>query len=230
MTTWKIKYTTLTQCNLLFDAIRDKDLDKFKKEMVVQDVNYQTPEGWTALMALSRIGRSNVEMEMIELLLQGGADPNLQNSDGRTALHYASRWSGNHSTERTVELLLQGGAEPNIQDSDGWTALHYASRLSRTESTERTVELLLRGGAEPNLRNNNGETALYYASWYSGTDSTERTVELLLRGGANPNTDASTQKIYQTMLIKKARSTIAAKLFMGFHLPLEFYQKLPMIV
>jgi len=189
MTTWKItEYKTLTQCNPLFDAIREKDLDKFKKEMVVQDINYQTPEGWTALMVLSRIGRSNVEMEMIE-------------------------------------LLLQGGAEPNIQSNYGSTALLIASCYSRTYSTERTVEILLQAGADPNLRNNYGLSALSFASYYSGTTSTERTVELLLQAGADPNTNASTKKIYQRIMIRKARNTMAVKMSIGFHLPDEFYDQ-----
>jgi ankyrin repeat protein len=55
------------------------------------------------------------QSDMVEVLLQAGAEVDAQADDGSTALIKATLW--NHS--EIVALLLRSGAQPAIQDADG---------------------------------------------------------------------------------------------------------------
>lgn len=61
--------------------------------------------------------------EILEILINAGADVNLRDADGQTALHYAS--SCGHS--QCVKSLLQHGAKIDITDNENCTALSVAS-------------------------------------------------------------------------------------------------------
>ena len=113
--------------------------------------------------------------EVVQLLLDRGADPNKASEDGCTPLHRAA-WRGDKDV---VQLLLDGGADPNKADEHGWTPLHCAARHSRKD----VVRLLLKRGADPNKKDEDGETPLYKAAY----EGFEDTVELLLERGADPN-------------------------------------------
>ena len=225
MTTWNIKsYITLTQCNPLFEAIRDMDLTRFEEELVNVDVNYRTPQKWTALIVLAKIGNEDVHIRMMKLLLKIGADPNLQDNYGCAPLHTVSYNSRTESMERMMSLLLRAGADLNMQDNYGYTVLQYAL-CSETKSMERTVSLLLRAGADPNIQDNNRCTVLHFVSLYFTEKRMKRIMELLLRAGAIPHNE-KTKEIRRKMLIRKARQMMALKFCMGFHLPEEFYDQI----
>jgi len=144
----------------LMHAVMDKDLnqvkeliknskeDNFSKEG--KSLDSKNTEGWTALMLACRnsnVGNKEIGLEIVKVLLKGGADPNLKNNKGWTALMHASRNSNTDSSIETVELLLSpkgGKADPNLKNNDGNTALMFASRYSNKESSIETVELLLK--------------------------------------------------------------------------------------
>ncbi len=85
---------------------------------------------------------------MVELLLEYGADANIQNNWGRSALHYVSR----NGTTKMVQLLLDYGAYIDLQDIHGTTMLHDASKCNNKD----VVALLLCNDADPNIRNEDG--------------------------------------------------------------------------
>ena len=127
----------------------------------------------TALIYASSEGHT----EIVELLLDRGADINITNDLGSTALMEASR---NNRTE-IIRLLLDRGADPNIRDDYGGTALISASIGNRRTDI---VKMLLDNDADPNIQENyDGETALMQASYYGNTES----VGLLLENDADPN-------------------------------------------
>ena len=98
------------------------------------DVNAANRAGDTLLMIAAQ------HEQVVELLLQHGAEINKQNSKGLTTLMFAA----DYGHERVVELLLQHGAEINKRDSEGFTALMLAAGYGWTE----IVLLLLRAGAD----------------------------------------------------------------------------------
>ena len=89
----------------------------------------------TALMRLSASGHN----ELIQILLNAGADLNLGDGNGETPLMKASR----SRKIRTVKLLLEKGANVNAADYTGRTALDIA----RNTRSIRLIRMLEGAGA-----------------------------------------------------------------------------------
>ena len=90
-------------------------------------LNKQTDDGWTALMTAAG-GAEDV----LDPLLDAGADPNLSSTAGYTALMRAAG-KGNANI---VRKLLLAGADPAKTDDDGSTALGFAEHHGHTECAE----------------------------------------------------------------------------------------------
>ncbi|MHC4342792.1 MAG: ankyrin repeat domain-containing protein, partial [Planctomycetota bacterium] len=88
--------------------------------------------------------------EMVNLLLDNGADINLAN--GLTALSAASH----EGRSEIVRLLLTRGADVNAATAEGYRALEAAALSGHAD----VAEMLLAAGADPNLRNAFGNTPL----------------------------------------------------------------------
>lgn len=86
--------------------------------------------------------------DMVQLLLDAGADITVQNQWGRAPLHVAAR----RGCRQTAELLLSRGADLDAATREGWTPLHVAYRSGQPE----LVELLLSAGADPERRDSAG--------------------------------------------------------------------------
>lgn len=98
--------------------------------------------GCTALYAAAMGGRS----EVLELLIEQGADPNAAVFSRGSVLH-------NVSDERVLELLLRHGVDVNVRGQQGETALFGAD--------ERTLQFLISKGADVHAQCNSGRTALH---------------------------------------------------------------------
>ena len=107
--------------------------------------------GTTALIAATRYA----DEEMLEMLLEAGADVNQTNEKGISPLLRASQW-GN---EVAVEWLLEHGADVNQTAANGDSALSTASLYHNAG----VVRLLLAHGADPNLADWLGYTSLELA-------------------------------------------------------------------
>ena len=81
-------------------------------------INIQNEDGLTALMMATDQGLS----EVVELLLQNGADPNIHGDNGWTALMYAC----NNGNSKVAKSLLRYNANPQLVDNDGFTASIHA--------------------------------------------------------------------------------------------------------
>ncbi|MCP4409846.1 MAG: hypothetical protein GY807_19295 [Gammaproteobacteria bacterium] len=103
------------------------------------DVDFQSKLGLTPLMkVMITRNRSDPVMEMVVILLDGGADPNVQDNSGKTALHHAARWK----QSEIILLLIEHGAVLDIEDNFGQTALDIAIPLD-----EEIAEILREAGA-----------------------------------------------------------------------------------
>ena len=76
------------------------------------NINAQDEHGWTVLMFSCKYSRDSTN-DMVNLLLDKGADMNLINKRGYTALKYAVEFSNATSQDSTVELLLNRGCNPS---------------------------------------------------------------------------------------------------------------------
>ncbi len=97
------------------------------------------------------------DTELIQRLLDAGADPHIATDNGTTALMVASgigwvegvtnEWSREHNVQ-TVKQLLEIGADVNARDLDGRTALMGAAHKGRNE----IVRMLVDHGADMAVR------------------------------------------------------------------------------
>jgi ankyrin repeat protein len=98
--------------------------------------------------------------DVVDVLLNNGANPNQPNSGGDTPL---LRIIGRDQTEpsiRILKTLLKAGADPNLKSSSGfWTPLIFAADLGQSQM----VSILLSSGADFRATNSDGLTALHYA-------------------------------------------------------------------
>ena len=110
---------TPEQVRLLVFGIEAKDWP----ELAVGGESRAT--GMSRLHVAVRLGRG----EMVELLLEKGADIDAHDGDRDTSLHLAVE-TGNKGL---VQLLLAKGADINVHNNKGETALSVAKRVGKTE-------------------------------------------------------------------------------------------------
>ncbi|CAH3163669.1 unnamed protein product [Porites evermanni] len=117
-------------------------------------------------------------VEIVELLIAGGADPNICSKDENkcaTPLQVAGRFN----SPATARLLLVRGADVAKKSTYGQQALHYAARRGNLA----VVEVLLREGmADANATDNENSTPLHAAS----QEGKLNVVRILLNHGADP--------------------------------------------
>jgi len=95
-------------------------------------------------------------LEIVELLLELGANVDHTNSKGETALFHAIKICD----DEVAIQLMNKGANVNAQDMNGDTPVMIAVRLDVFESCYMT-KILIEHGADILMRNNDGETPLH---------------------------------------------------------------------
>lgn len=131
------------------------------------DDEYGAPPGRiTVLMNAVHSSEKNA-LEVVQLLLQAGADVNAKDEQGGTALMLAV---GNLDV---VRALLQAGADVNAKRLDGITTLMSAGRYSQGfKINPKVFEVLLNAGADAKVKDYHGNRAIDYAihsSYLKGT-------------------------------------------------------------
>lgn len=128
-------------------------------------------EGATAFLRAAQSG----DIDLLQLLLEYGADPLINTNLGVTPLAAAAGigWvegvTNEKSTQKTVEtvkLLLELGIDPNYQADTGRVALHGAGHKGSTE----VVQILVAAGARMDIRDfgntdNRGSAELAAHTW-----------------------------------------------------------------
>jgi len=116
--------------------------------------------------------------DIVELLLDAGADPSVQGSWGITSLMYAC----DHGNYDLASRMISIGAKDDIVNmvcDKGDTALSWAIEADRVD----ICSLLLSAGANLELRNCNGNTSLMCAVKYKNPTI----CKVLLEAGASPD-------------------------------------------
>lgn len=117
----------------------------------VSGINDGDEEGWAPLHSAVSSGRDDV----VEALLQAGADVSIANKGGRTALHYAA----SKGRLEIARLLIAHGAKINQKDKFGCTPLHRAASAGHPE----LCEMLIEEGADVDATEKTGQTPLMHA-------------------------------------------------------------------
>ena len=129
----------------------------------------------SAMVEAVKAGNLNI----LEYLLNHGADPNDKSGFGTAALHMAAA-EGN---VQMLSLLLSKGAEINIRDNYGQTPLMYACREGEAEA----VEFLLDHGADADLEDGYGRKASHMVPHSEGNEE----IRILCTGKREKEANAS---------------------------------------
>jgi Ankyrin repeats (3 copies)/Ankyrin repeat len=116
------------------------------------------------------------QVQMIEVLLQAGADIHARDKNGATPLHRAVRTR----CADAVKSLLNAGGDVTLQNKPGSTSFHLAvqntgrggSGAGKAKAAQREIiEAFLERGVSPTLKDRNGKSVLEWArsSWLRET-------------------------------------------------------------
>jgi len=130
-------------------------------------------------------------LEMLDLLVKGGADVNEVSLKSPWAGPLARIATGFNPLDKkarlkTLSKLLELGANPNVLHAQDMTAMMYAAKLGSGPGWKAAVdncEVLIKSGANVNLANTAGETALMLAS----ASGNAKLAALLIKSGAEVN-------------------------------------------
>lgn len=161
------------------------------------DPNFMGPNKYTPLQFAIR----NQHTDVVQLLLEGGANPNLTSIDDMTALQIAA--ASIPINTKIFELLLKAGADPNVLSRKDTTPLNAIIDHAGSFSSSTLVDLLkllLSAGADPNVTN-----SVYHKNpIFNLVDRHDvEPVKILLIAGANPNVE---DRNGNTLLGKLAKS------------------------
>lgn len=119
-------------------------------------------------------------IDLVEFLLDKGANAKAKSKDGCSALQVAALQGG----PEVVQLLLKAGADPNVPDPRGKTPLHAA--LQGDVELE-TVQSLVKAGAKLDTVDEQGLTPVRFAAMHGPRE----VYEYLLASGGNDLRPAS---------------------------------------
>ena len=163
-------------------------------------LNDKDSEGQLAIHRAARAGKDDV----INILLEKGADLEYTDDQGRTALMYAV----SHNQKQTASLLLQKGANVNAVNKEGRSPIFFAAWNGNQTIT---IEWLLDNGASIDQKDALGETLLHRAC----ASGKLQVVKYLLERGAekDPRCDGEITPLLKAIgrnHISTAKAMIAA--------------------
>ena len=166
--------------NSLHDIVLQADLAEIEEAIAeTNDINEHNFDNNTPLMIAAI--NSN-DPAIIEVLIEGGADPNLDDDfTGRAPLHLAALENNNLAI---TKALVDGGADVNQKSQSDIIPLNYAVQYN---SNPEIVQYLLDSGADINNVNIAGEFPIMQAIHNRQDVEPEILISMLLEAGADPN-------------------------------------------
>lgn len=161
----------------IYDAIKNEDTEKAKINLV-EDTNAVNAvfEKRFTLLDFAAEHSSPKGIEILELLLDKGANVGARNHIGQTPLFCAVIYDNPEG----VKMLIAKGAKVNVRQNDGRTPLHWAADNGYYD----VVKVLIANQANRNAKDASGNTPLDYA----------------LKGRSEAKGDANLMKQYDTTI------------------------------
>jgi ankyrin repeat protein len=124
----------------------------------------------------------NCDLDILDLLVQVGADVNARTSHGHAIL--MSRWSWHPNPQAVILKLVALGADVNARDNQGKTPLMYVEGLYHVYQggAAALIKTFVALGADVNARDNDGNTALLLAC---GKKHGRHLIQPLIEAGAD---------------------------------------------
>ena len=115
-------------------AIIKENLDLAKK-LLIEGAQLETRDdyGYTPLLEAVNFGAS---AEIIDLLLEHGANVHAVTKDKNTALHFAAQ----HDDANMIRILTERGLLADVEDNNGCTPLHEAAHHGSKDAAEILTE------------------------------------------------------------------------------------------
>jgi ankyrin repeat protein len=147
-------------------------------------------------------------LDIIQWLLNHGADVNAKNNAGEAPLHGVA----SHGHSQVCRMLLEHNADIHIRNYCGETPLHFAAcpNLGVRVNVD-IMQVLLDHGADPNARDDSNSTPLHYSSWYTGRINcgTVEGTRLLLKHGAIIDAEDNKDRTPLQLALEHGRDEIA---------------------
>ena len=150
------------------------------------DLNQQNADGDTALHIVCKMVNTetieHLDIILIKILLENGADVQAVNKKGDTPIHIAC----NGLRLDCLKAILQTKeCDPNQKNTDGDTALHIVCKMVNIDTVHFCkIEILLENGADVQAVDSNGEAPIHIACNGLRLDSLKA---LLQSRGCDPN-------------------------------------------
>ncbi|KAG5449039.1 Poly [ADP-ribose] polymerase tankyrase-1 [Clonorchis sinensis] len=138
----------------VLEAAKRGNLAKLQKLITPANINCRDTQGRNSAPLHLAAGYNNVEV--VEFLLESGADVNSKDKGGLIPLHNAS----SYGHVDVAALLIRHGTSVNAVDKWGYTPLHEAAQKGRTQ----LCALLLAHGADPAMKNQENQVPLDLAT------------------------------------------------------------------
>jgi hypothetical protein len=200
-------------------AIENGDIDKIRKFISKgYDVNGRIEGGQNVLTFTFWYGAQRVHpftdtrksdlmtpeeietkvLEMLEILIDNGADINVRDPHGWAPIHKAAE----RGQKEIAKMLIGKGADVNLINRDGGSPLHFAAEHA---DNSEMIELLIANGADVNVEDVRGDTPLHN-SVYSGS---MEIVETLIKNGAEVNPKNKEGKTPLALAVEQGKTEIA---------------------
>ena len=114
--------------------------------------------------------KATEHLDIVEFLIQKGADVNAKDENGSTPLIYAA----GDGQIKVVKYLIEHGAQMKYTDQHGNTPLHSAAEMNENLVLEYLIE---KHGAQVNMKNEFGETPLHLAAEHGEIEAIKCLIE-----------------------------------------------------